>query len=84
MQPSSPGGTAPPPIAEAFHSPQEILAELCHLLAESDSAAQDLWRHQEQTLRTVLPPTLARQITQAIDRFQFQEALNLLTAYQGQ
>lgn len=66
------------PAAEADQSPHEILEELCRLLAESDSAAQDLWKNHEQTLRTVLPPLLGKQIAQAITLFQFEEAMSLL------
>ena len=78
-----PEAAAAPPAAESVRNPQEILAELRHLLAESDSAAQDLWKNQEQTLRTVLPASLGKQLAQAITLFQFEEALSLLTAHQA-
>ena len=83
LQPNPVEAAAPPAVAEAACSPQEILAELRGLLAESDSAALDLWRDHEQMLRTVLPPTLGKQMDQAINRFQFVEAFRLLTGYQG-
>jgi HPt (histidine-containing phosphotransfer) domain-containing protein len=84
LQPAPAKATAPSPVAVDGRSPQEILAELRGLLAESDSAAQDLWQDHEQVLRAFLPPTLGKQMAQAIARFQFEEAVNLLTDDQGQ
>ncbi|MBV5319021.1 MAG: response regulator [Desulfobulbaceae bacterium] len=52
-----------------------LLAQLRHLLQESDSAAQDLWRNHEATLKTKLPTATADGLSQAIANFQFQDAL---------
>jgi len=52
-----------------------LLAQLRHLLIESDSAAQDLWRNHEATLKKWLPPASVDTIAQAIANFQFQDAL---------
>jgi CheY-like chemotaxis protein len=84
LQPASAKATAPPPVAVDGRSPQEVLVELRRLLAESDSAAQDLWQDHELVLRAFLPPMLGKQMAQAIARFKFEEALHLLIDYQGQ
>lgn len=55
-----------------------VLAQLHHLLKESDSAAQDVWRAHEAALKNRLPPENVDAFAQAIANFQFQNALALL------
>jgi len=62
----------------------QVLEELCLLLAESDSAAQDYWKEHEAVLQKILTPAAVKKIALAIDHFQFEEALVLLASSRGE
>ena len=79
---TAPAGTSTPgTVAQTATAVPELLEVLRSLLAESDSAAQDFWKEHEQIFCAALPAPLGRQMAQAIARFQFEEALSLLTAH---
>ena len=62
----------------------QVLEELCFLLTESDSAAQDYWKEHEAVLQKILTPAATKKIALAIAHFQFEEALVLLASSRGE
>ena len=62
----------------------QVLEELCLLLTESDSAAQDYWKEHEAVLQKILTPAATKKIALEIAHFQFEEALVLLASSRGE
>jgi two-component system, sensor histidine kinase and response regulator len=81
-----------PPATDFGHSvqgdaalpPAQAVAVLRELLEDSDSEAVDWWQSQRAALQVLLPPPLRRAIGMAIARFDFDEALAALDAWQQQ
>jgi CheY-like chemotaxis protein len=57
---------------------QAVLQTLCQLLEQADSEAQTLWENHARELHSVLPR--AQELEQAIQSFDFEEALKLIAA----
>ena len=73
---------APPPVAQtlpaheaAASGPVPEIAELALLLADSDSGAIDWWQRHQSTLAGRVNPVALRELSRAIDRFDFDAAL---------
>jgi len=71
------------PVTAPFvdHDSTEILTQLHYLLSEADSAVLDFWRVHEAILKKILSPSTEKNLALAIEQFQFEEALLILTSF---